>query len=107
MLAQIFDDLIADAVNRVQARHRLLKDHCHAVAHNGTTVFFRQRQQVHAVKSNAATVIRTVVPPNRPMIASDVRLLPQPLSPTIPKVSLSSTSKRDALDNWQKLASWH
>ena len=56
MLAQVFDDLVADAVNRVQAGHRLLKDHCHTVAHNGATVFFRQRQQVHAVKADAAAV---------------------------------------------------
>ena len=44
VLAEIFDDLVADAVNRVQARHRLLKDHGHAVAHNGATpLSFRQR----------------------------------------------------------------
>ena len=54
MLAQVFDDLIADAVDRVQARHWFLKDHCHAVAHNGATIFFWQRQQIHPLKANAA-----------------------------------------------------
>ena len=54
MLAQVFDDLIADTVNRVQAGHWLLKDHCHAVAHNGATVFFWQRQQINPLKADVA-----------------------------------------------------
>ncbi len=52
---QAFDDLAATCIDRVQARHRLLKDHAHAAASELAHLAFREFQQIAILEDHLAT----------------------------------------------------
>ncbi len=54
VLAQNFADLVANSVERIERRHRLLEDHRHFVAAQAAQLFRRGGQDLLAVELDAA-----------------------------------------------------
>ena len=50
MVSNRFDDLIANFEHRIQARHRILENHCDVIASYRFHFFFRELQQVFAIE---------------------------------------------------------
>ena len=59
--ADAFGDLLADRLQRVQRRHRLLEDHADIVAAQRAHAVFRRAEDVDAVEADAA--VRLAPPP--------------------------------------------
>ena len=86
--AKHLHDLAADAHHRMQRRRWVLEDHPDAPAAQIAHGFFIERQEVDAVEIRSALQRG---PRRRRISARAVVDLPQPLSPTRPRVSLSRT----------------
>ena len=91
MQAQRLADLKAHRKGRVQAGHRLLKDHADAVAAHIAHRPLVERQQVLAVERDPPALDRAGGQGRSRMIARAVTLLPQPHSPTRPTIRPAST----------------
>ena len=94
------DDLVADRVDRVQRRHRVLEDHRDLVAAHVAQPRLGQLEQVLALvdrpRPRSAVFLSRVSPSS--VIA--VTLLPEPDSPTIPSTSPRSSSKSTPSTAW-------
>ena len=90
MQDQRLGDLRADAMQRVQRRHRLLKDHRDAVAAQAPHLGFAGAGKVAPLEADRAA--RLCAPSgSRPISASAVIVLPEPDSPTTPRLSPRSS----------------
>ena len=89
--AQHLGHLRADRESRIEAGHRLLEDHRHAVAADARHLAVRQRQQIGAGKVQPLGACDAPPRASRLIIASAVTDLPQPDSPTRQWVSPFST----------------
>ena len=76
----------ADGEHRVQRRHRLLKDHADVAAADRLHLPLGQPDQVLAEERDPARFDAAPLTTSSRMIESDVTLLPEPLSPTMPSV---------------------
>ena len=85
-------DLSPDRVHRVERGHRLLEDHRDLVAANGAHVPFAELQQIVTAEEHCAPFDAARRRGSSRMIESEVTLLPQPDSPTMPTVPPSGTS---------------
>ena len=54
MRSNRLDDLVADPIERVQARHRILEDHCHLVAAKRLDVVVRHGNQLLPIEPDLA-----------------------------------------------------
>ena len=91
-------DLAPDREHRVQARHRILEDHRDLLAAHRAQLRVGELDQVAALEHRACRRRRVPARGRIPSSASDVTLLPQPDSPTIPSVSPRAIVERDAVD---------
>ncbi len=95
-------DLRADGEDRVERGHRLLEDHADVAAANRLHLALGQADEV-APRNEMRPVSMLAFDDSSRMIESDVTLLPEPLSPTMPSVrpssrrnERSSTARNDA-----------
>jgi hypothetical protein len=92
-----FGHLVADGLHRVERRHRFLEDHRDVVAAGGAPVGLGLVEEGLAVERMSPVAVAPSG--RRPISASAVMDLPEPLSPTRPKTSpcamSSETSAQD------------
>ena len=94
------DDLLADRVARVERGHRLLEDHRQAVAAQVAQLPGREAPAGRC-RRTAPRRRRSAEPfGSRPMMASEVTLLPQPDSPTRPSVAPFATLRSTLSTAW-------
>ena len=104
MLANVFDDLVTNAVDRVETRHRFLENHRHPVAHDAAPFTVRKRQQIHTIKAD--------IPASDPHGGAPQKSHNRQRSKTFATTTFTNDAqsfivinvKGHALNNWQKLA---
>ena len=87
-------NLVTNGVHRIQGGHGLLENHGNLLSPDMAHLFFRQIQQIDALKLIRPPTIRPGGSLISPMTESTETLFPLPDSPTIPRVSPGLTQKR-------------
>ena len=103
--AHRLDDLVANPVERVQARHRVLEDHGQLVAPQSPASRAPTGPSSSMLLSQISPVTFAVLRSSRPITACAVTLLPEPDSPTIASVLPFSSLNETSSTAWTRPSS--